>query len=256
MIHQLVAPVIGHRLAANGIHVLSLHAPSLAADAKPGQFINVRTTDGSLPLLRRPFSIARVTGESIEVLFNIVGLGTRMMSARRVGDTLDLLGPLGVPFGIDAGFATALLVAGGVGVAPFPFLTDALIQRRKKLVTFLGARSADQIPTEHLENPHIATDDGSGGFQGTVVQLLERYLQKTSVDRPKIFGCGPTPMLKVLSDLAVRLGIPCELSLEGDMACGVGICQGCPVERVDGERKYALVCVEGPTFDCTQIRLA
>ncbi len=255
MIHQFVAPVTDHRLVADGIHVLTLHAPALAADAMPGQFINVRTTDGSLPLLRRPFSIARVTGESVEVLFNIIGLGTRMMGARRVGDTLDVLGPLGVPFGIDSGFETAVLVAGGVGVAPFPFLTAMLTQRRKKLITFLGARSASQITTEHLENPHIATDDGSGGFQGTVVQLLERYLQTTPIERPKIFGCGPTPMLKALSDLSIRLGVPCELSLEGDMACGVGICQGCPVERVDGEKKYALVCVEGPTFDCTKIRL-
>jgi dihydroorotate dehydrogenase electron transfer subunit len=102
---------------------------------------------------------------------------------------------------------------------------------------------------------HTSTDDGSRGFHGTVVDALKHYLSENKPVKPKIFGCGPTRMLKALAELADSAGIDCELSLEGDMACGMGICQGCPVERTDGKKKYSLVCVEGPTFNSHDIVL-
>jgi dihydroorotate dehydrogenase electron transfer subunit len=148
-----------------------------------------------------------------------------------------------------------VIVAGGVGVAPFPFLTDRLRLRKKAIITFVGARSSGLLAVEGLENVRAATDDGTEGFRGNVVELLASAIGSGGVAGPKIFGCGPTPMLKALQALALGSGIPCELSLEGDMACGVGICQGCPVRRTEGAKKYALTCTEGPAFAASEITL-
>jgi dihydroorotate dehydrogenase electron transfer subunit len=120
---------------------------------------------------------------------------------------------------------------------------------------FAGARTASHLYVGPLEDAHVATDDGTKGYHGTVVALLQQALSRRPISRPKIFGCGPNRMLKALSEAALVLGIPCELSLEGDMACGIGICQGCPVETVGRDRKYALVCADGPTFDCREVIL-
>jgi dihydroorotate dehydrogenase electron transfer subunit len=125
----------------------------------------------------------------------------------------------------------------------------------KEVITLLGARTASQLVTDHLENLQIATDDGSRGFQGTVVALLASLLHLGTPSRPRVFGCGPTPMLRALAELSVREGLACEVSLEGPMACGMGICQGCPVELVGEEKAYALVCKDGPTFDVRRIRI-
>lgn len=255
MIIQRLVPVRSREEIAEGLFVLTVESTEFAGSALPGQFVNVRPAEGSIPLLRRPFSISRVKNEKFELVFNVIGGGTRLLALKQPGEMLDVLGPLGKPFRYKGDFETALIVAGGIGVAPFPFLTDFLKQEGKKVVTFLGARTAAQLLTQHLENVQIATDDGTNGFHGTVVTLLEGYLQSHSIAKPKIFGCGPTRMLKALSDFAQKAGIECELSLEGDMACGVGLCQGCPVERTNGAKKYALVCTEGPIFNCHDIIL-
>jgi dihydroorotate dehydrogenase electron transfer subunit len=200
-------------------------------------------------------SISRIVGDEVELLFNVVGQGTRMLAAKHLGDTLDVLGPLGMPFGYRGDYSTAVIVAGGVGVAPFPFLTTLLAREGKQIVTFLGARTAAQLTPQNLENVLLATDDGTEGHHGTVVDMLEAYLSRRKLLQPKIFGCGPTNMLKALTAFAKTAGIDCELSLEGDMACGLGLCQGCPIERTNGTKKYALVCVEGPTFNSKDIIL-
>jgi dihydroorotate dehydrogenase electron transfer subunit len=240
---------------ASGIVVVRFQSHEIASSAVPGQFVNVRCGEGCLPLLRRPMSISRIIGDEVEILFTVVGQGTRMLAAKRAGDVLDVLGPLGAPFGYKGSYSTALMVAGGVGVAPFPFLSTLLVGEGKKIVTFLGARTASVLTPQNLQNVQLATDDGTQGFHGTVVGLLESYLHRHEVLKPKIFGCGPTAMLKALSQVAEKTGFDCELSLEGDMACGIGLCQGCPVERRGGKKKYALVCTEGPTFNSKDIML-
>jgi dihydroorotate dehydrogenase electron transfer subunit len=242
------------REVADGLFVLRCHAPGIALHVAPGQFVNIRVHDGLDPYLRRPFSVYRTEGEDVEFLFNVVGNGTAYLRAKRGGDTLDLLGPLGVPFGVDStSYDTALLVGGGLGVAPLP-LARASAGRAGKIVhVFAGFRTASQVLTAHLGDVRIATDDGSAGDPGTVVALLERFLEGTALRRPKIFGCGPNRMLRALAEVAAQRGIPCEVSLEGPMGCGFGICQGCPVERTGPERTYALMCKDGPTFDAQQI---
>lgn len=252
---QTFAPVIDRHEIAEGIFILNLRCAEIAHHAAPGQFVNIRCGEACLPLLRRPFSISRVDSDMMELMFNVVGQGTRMLASKRPGESLDVLGPLGVPFGLTGDFQTAVLVGGGLGVAPLPFLTGSLLKHKKNVVTFIGARSERQITEQHLSNVYISTDDGSRGFHGNVVDLANASLKEKSVPKPKIFGCGPTNMLKALSEFAQASGIECELSLEGDMACGMGLCQGCPVERADGKKKYALVCVEGPTFNCKDILL-
>ncbi len=240
----------------DNIWSLILHAPLIAAHARPGQFVNVRVADSLVPLLRRPFSISRINGVELAILFNIVGPGTRLLTDKRPGDVVDLLGPLGKPFDIDEVFDTALIVAGGLGVAPFQFLEQELHRLNKPIVSFVGARTASGLSVEGLENVREATDDGTAGRKGTVVELVAEYLDAEKPKRPKLFACGPTPMLKALREFAVNRRLLCELSLEGAMACGIGICQGCPVQRTGEGKKYALVCTDGPTFRAEEIVLS
>jgi dihydroorotate dehydrogenase electron transfer subunit len=236
--------------------LLRFTSSDIAAVAQPGHFVNVLTADfGEGPLLRRPFSISRIDNDIVELLFHAIGEGTILLSRKRAGDTIDVLGPLGQSFHRDADYETALIVAGGIGVAPFPFLTADLQQRRKHIETFIGYRNARQIISTNMINIHLATDDGSQGFHGNVVQLLEQFMNHADLGKAKIFGCGPTVMLKALKELAQRKKLCCEISLEGQMACGVGICQGCPVERTGEGRHYALVCKDGPTFLTTEVNL-
>lgn len=252
---QTLCPVTSLLNVGPNIFVLSFHSPEIASAVLPGQFVNVKTNDLFFPFLRRPFSVYNVNETNVEIIFNVVGAGTKILSEKRPGDLIDVLGPLGCAYRLEDKFDTALLVAGGLGVAPLPMLTSSLSPKKKTIKTFLGARTSNQIVQDHLQNIHVATDDGSMGFGGTVVELLRVHLQKQTMTNPKIFGCGPTPMLKSLSLLAHELKIPCEVSLESAMACGIGICQGCPVERVDTDKKYSLICKEGTVFDTETIRL-
>jgi dihydroorotate dehydrogenase electron transfer subunit len=248
-------PVRSLQAVARNIFVLTLHAPELAPAVRPGQFVNVRINDTLEPLLRRPFSVHRTTTDTIELLFNIVGKGTALLAEKREGDILDLLGPLGVPFTLDDDrFGTALLVAGGLGVAPMPLTSAELLRRGKAVRTLVGARDAASLVTRHLHDVVCATDDGSSGLHGNVVALLEKEVAHADPKRFKIFACGPHAMLKATALAAERLGIPCEVSMEGPMGCGIGICQGCPVELRDASRRYALMCKDGPTFDAQAIR--
>lgn len=246
-------PVISVRPVADETFALRFHAPELSAALRPGQFLNILTSELYDPLLRRPYSISNVIGEECEIVFTIVGKGTALLAEKRSGDTIGVLGPLGNTFGYEKDFGTAIIVAGGIGVAPFPFLVRELQRREKSIHTFLGARNAGRVVRDGLAGLHIATDDGSEGYHGTAVACLDAFLGTHEPDRPRIFACGPNPMLRATQELAARRGIACELSLESEMACGVGICQGCPIERTEGERKYALVCTDGPCFDSRDI---
>jgi dihydroorotate dehydrogenase electron transfer subunit len=251
-----LCPVEGVRTAGEGIYVLSFTSAAIGRTIRAGQFLNLRVDESCYPLLRRPFSAYRIRESSVEIIFNVVGRGTSALRRKRAGDTIDVLGPLGVPFTIDdEGYDTGVLIGGGLGVAPLPLLTSALMARGKRVVTFLGARTSGQLVEDSLEGFHAATDDGSRGFHGTVVDCAASFLREHPVSRPKLFACGPTPMLRAVADLARTTGFPCEVSLEGPMGCGIGICQGCPVELAGDETSYALMCKDGPTFDIRKIRI-
>jgi dihydroorotate dehydrogenase electron transfer subunit len=252
---QSICRVTGQQRVARNIFVLSFESPELARATRPGQFVNVRVNDSTQPLLRRPFSVYRIDGDNIEILYNVVGSGTTILSTKSAGDMLDIIGALGHPFNIDGSYEIALLVGGGLGVAPLPILTASLTALGKPIDTFLGARTADQLVSTHLTNLHVATDDGTDGYHGTVVELVRSTRDLYAGKRVKVFACGPNPMLAAISAFAAEAEILCEVSLESAMACGFGICQGCPVERVGGDKKYALVCKDGTVFDTRSIRI-
>lgn len=246
--------VKGVRQVAENTFVLRFIAPHISTTIRPGQFVSIRVEETTDPLLRRPFSIYRTNGEESEIIFNVIGRGSASLRRKREGDWIDVLGPLGVPFSSEGQYDTAILMGGGLGVAPLPLLTMSLRRSGKSLVTVIGARSAAQVVDAHLYNLHIATDDGSRGFHGTVVDLATQLLTADPPRKPMIFACGPTAMLRAVAALAVKEDIPCEVSLEGPMGCGFGVCQGCPVELVGSEKKYALMCKDGPTFDVRKVK--
>jgi dihydroorotate dehydrogenase electron transfer subunit len=251
-----LCPVEDVRTAGEGIYVLAFTSAAMSRSIRAGQFLNVRVGEGCETLLRRPFSAYHVEKTSIEIVFNVVGRGTAALTRKKEGDMLDVLGPLGRAFGTaDPGYDTGILIGGGLGVAPLPLLTSTLKEQGKTLVTFLGARSAAQLVTAHLEYLHTATEDGSTGFCGNVIELASSVLREHPVMRPKIFACGPMPMLRAVASFARSSNIPCEVSLEGPMGCGIGICQGCPVELAGPEKSYALMCKDGPTFDIRTIKI-
>ena len=252
---QQVCRVSDNRRVGGDIYVLSFYSPEIAQSILPGQFVNLRVDDSYMPLLRRPFSVYHVHDNNVSVIFNVVGTGTRMLSLKRSGDLLDVIGPLGTSYNIEGDYHTGILVAGGLGVAPLPMITAALQKRGRKIRTFLGARSDKQLVSTYLENVAVATDDGSSGFNGTVVDLLLKFLRNEPREDYKLFACGPTPMLIALFKAVEEFHLPCEVSLESSMACGIGICQGCPVERIGGEKKYSLICREGPVFSNETVKL-
>lgn len=234
------------------IFLQKIYSPEIARLIKPGQFLNIRVSETVFPLLRRPFSVCDVDGDFIFIMFNIFGEGTKILSHKHKGDTIDILGPLGNGFNIDDDFETAVIVAGGLGAAPFPYLTRVL-KNKFEVFSFVGGRSKNDVIIYNLLNVKTATDDGSLGYSGNVVQLFEENLSSIKNKKLKIFGCGPNAMLRALKDLCITNNINCEVSTECAMACGFGICQGCPIESTLQSNKYLLVCKDGPVFNVKDV---
>ena len=241
------------RPAGADVSILSMPCPEIAATARPGNFVNIKVSAADQPLLRRPFCIHNVQGDTIDVMVKNVGRGTSLLCEASCGESLLVLGPLGNSFGVGTGdFDTALLVSGGIGTAPMLFLEKTLASEGILFHHLVGGRSRADLLTTGLSNVSTSTDDGSEGFHGNVVQLLEKHLaERTNAERVKVFACGPNPMLKALARFCRDRAIACELSLESVMGCGVGICYGCMVElsNADGEKESILLCREGPVID-------
>lgn len=254
MMFQTIAEVVDKKILTDQILLLSFKSKVLAENAKPGQFVNIRVSESCYPYLRRPFSFCDVENDLFKILFTISGQGTKALAEANIGAKFDIIGPLGKGFTLDEDFQDAIFVGGGLGIAPFPFLTK-YFSKNKNIVTFIGARNKDYIVTYGLINYHIATDDGSAGFKGNNVELLRQYLLKNASQKKiKVFGCGPTPMLRALKLLCEEFNLNCEVSTETAMACGFGICQGCPIESSDS-KGYKLVCKDGPVFNINEIKL-
>ncbi len=251
---QEIVPIHSLEFLSKEILELTFISEYLASTAKPGQFINIRVGD-NFPLLRRPFSIFNVDENRVSIVFNVIGTGTKVLARKQKGETIDVLGPCGNDFlsFVDDSFDTAVFVAGGIGVAPFRFLTKKLYNN-KQIVTFLGGRHKEQIIASGLQNIKIATDDGSQGFKGTVLDLIKDDFSKNMYKRPRFFLCGPTRMMKAVSEFATGIGADCCASMECDMACGIGLCQGCNIEMNGGDKKYRLVCKEGTIFETKNLK--
>lgn len=249
--------IVFNRGVGRDLFLMGLRSAEVVAEARPGQFVMVRVGDGSDPLLRRPFSICGCrNGELFLILYKKLGKGTAIMSGLKGGDRMGVLGPLGKGFGTPPKGALSFLVGGGVGIAPLLFLAERFGAKDMVLVT--GARTASEvISPKHLDMDVellVATDDGTSGYKGTAVDLFKISLMETPERRKTVFACGPLPMLKGLWALARAENLPCEVSLEASMACGLGACQGCAVRAAKGQPvPYSLVCRDGPVFEASTL---
>ena len=245
---------------------IGLHGRGGYARAKPGQFVMLRLPDHNDPLLRRPFSIHRliVTDgriEGIEILYKLVGKGTLKLATLPEGDYLDVLGPLGSAFTFPGHLRHVFMVTGGIGVAPMVFLASFLVANGadpSRCRVFLGAKSSSDIlcvdDFTDLGMPvHTTTDDGSAGDQCLVTHPVELAIQDSLPDI--IYACGPLEMLQCVLGIVEKYEVPCQISIETRMACGLGACLGCAVESRDASDPYLHACLDGPVFDTREIRL-
>jgi len=251
---QLKARILYNKKIKGVFWHCSFRAPELSARVMPGQFVNVRLTEGYQPLLRRPFSVHDAGEGKFTVMYQVVGEGTALFSRQKPGKELDIIGPLGNGFSLSflSQGSYTILVAGGMGVAPLLFLAKRIAT---KPLVLIGAKTKTQILCEKdfIDagcSVKIATDDGSRGFKGYVSGLLEKELSAIARRAPVIYACGPRPMLKEVSGVANRQMIPAQLSLEEHMACGIGACLGCVVSTRSGFKR---VCKEGPVFAADEL---
>ncbi len=231
---------------------LTLESPVIAGTVEPGQFVNVRVTEGYDPLLRRPLSVMDAADGLLRLLVQVRGKGTRALASKREGGFVGLLGPLGNSFPLPGPGKTPVYVAGGAGAAPFRFLS----RRLGGGLMLLGARSESLLPMpgllgEFCSAVRIATDDGSAGSKGTAVDLLESTDPASSV----YYACGPKGMLSAFRSWLSSRAPSAEayVSLETYMACGVGACKGCVVRTAGGSMK--LCCTDGPVFPAGEVEI-
>ncbi|MBN2020451.1 MAG: dihydroorotate dehydrogenase electron transfer subunit [Sedimentisphaerales bacterium] len=234
-------------------------------------------------ILRRPFSFARVIKEAnktaVEIIYQVLGPGTLRMMTLAKGDTVSVIGPLGRGFTVPQGKKLALLVAGGMGFPPLEHLTQFLTThyRETEPIAFVGAKSRFDMPFEkqldeisrelefsiaefgrYVVRSFLATDDGSAGFKGTVIDCLLDWFTRNNPEPAQvvIYACGPQPMLARIAQIAAEKQIDCQVSMEEMMACGIGLCQSCVVKcraQTPGQTIYKLCCKDGPVFDAKDI---
>jgi len=265
---------------SNRYYRIRILCPQVASGAQPGQFVMVRVTKFLDPLLPRPFGIHRLCQKSdkdggkgrpscIEILYRIVGKGTLMLSEKKRGEEVDLIGPLGNGFYLEKNLKSAIMVAGGIGVAPLFFLAQKLRKTKGRQnvgrtghIIFIGGRTKEDVLCVNGFRKIgikvvVSTEDGSFGTKGIATDLLQDFLKdrfSSAIHGRRIFACGPSPMLQKVSEIAISQDLPCQVSLESRMACGVGACLGCSIpimvnKNGGNEVIYQRVCKEGPVFD-------
>jgi dihydroorotate dehydrogenase electron transfer subunit len=262
MIVDEQAEVLGNRTLSAEYNVVTLAAATIAAAARPGQFVMIKTKPGLEPLLRRPFSIFEIvrdadgTPRGITILNKRIGTGTGQLFDVRAGERLGCLGPLGQPWPLAEPPPTAWMVAGGVGLAPFATLTEALARRGVTTRLFYGARRGEDLYyadwfAERGVDLVIATEDGSRGSRGFITVPLASALATAAADQPiAIYCCGPTPMMQAVAQGAAVAGRDAWVSLEQVMGCGMGGCYSCvvPVKMANGKPHFVRSCTAGPVF--------
>ncbi|MGQ0429870.1 MAG: dihydroorotate dehydrogenase electron transfer subunit [Gammaproteobacteria bacterium] len=277
------AAVLAHVAFPGAQYVLTLRAPRAAAAATPGSFVHL-SCGPALPM-RRPFSLLRADPGSgrIEVLYKVVGQGTAELARRLPGEMLSCLGPIGRGFEPHAAHPRALLIGGGVGIPPLVFLAESLAARRdggwrplllmgselpfpfalaEARIAVAGMPAGATAAMAALETPGVPTRLASlaglpGCHRGYVTELAEGWLasrKQSELAEVEVFACGPEPMLAAVAALARRFGLPCQVSLEENMACAVGGCAGCAVEITTPQGPaMKRVCVDGPVFDAATV---
>jgi dihydroorotate dehydrogenase electron transfer subunit len=263
MVQDLTAPVLRNVDIGGGNWLLEFEAGDVSRAMLPAQFFMIGVP-GSDILLRRPFSVCGLPGTfsdarpgAVQVLYRVYGRGTKLLASLGPGALLHVLGPLGRGFTAPAAReAKIVLVAGGIGCAPFPAFIDALQREGREAAMIYGARTAGELALlgwfrERCTSVTVATDDGSEGTRGFVTRPLEELLEQSGRGDLHLYACGPTPMLKAVAKAALAAGVTCDLALEAPMACGFGVCLGCVVptrDRAGAAVAYERVCVDGPVM--------
>lgn len=252
------APVVFHHRLDGDIYILEYMSPAMAAQAQPGQFVNVRTGQGHDPLLRRPISIHDVNAQTdcISLLYKVVGRGTGILSQVALNQDLDVMGPLGRGFTLASAGSRVLLAGGGMGIAPLGYLARKLKENGCEVTVLYGAESLEQAVALKLFRDlgiecRLATFDGSGGRKGFVTVLLDAI--DPVPDYERLYCCGPPAMMNRIADWARKHHLAAEFSLEEHMACGVGACLGCACKLRPEDHGYAKICKDGPVFDIQQL---
>ena len=233
--------------------MLRLHAQRPLPEIQPGQFVQVRVDGSPTTYLRRPISIHDVDSKQNEItlLVQQVGEGTRHLAAAEIGDTLNMVLPLGNGFSMPEKGERCLLVGGGIGIAPLYYFAKVLNERGVRPTLLLGGKTESDLlrlaDYQMLGETFVTTEDGSLGEKGFVTQ--HSVWQKQQFD--KIYVCGPKTMMKAVAKLAAEKNVCCEVSLENLMACGLGACLCCVEDTVDG---HVCVCKEGPVFNTRRLK--
>lgn len=248
--------VISNKVVAPGYYKMILSSPRITKKMEPGQFLHIKCSENYSPLLRRPLSIhARLDDGIFALLYKVVGQGTKILSSCSSRDHMDVLGPLGRGFRILSGKRRALMVAGGIGVAPLLFLAQEFRRLGVEATLLLGAETKDSLLSvsdfkELGFEVLITTEDGSAGKKGYISDIFEQSLLAQDKPVTTVYACGPREMAKRVAVISGIYGIPCQVSLEEVMACGVGACLSCVVLTSSGYKK---VCSDGPVFDGSEI---
>jgi dihydroorotate dehydrogenase electron transfer subunit len=268
---QGLVEIAENRRLAEGTFCLRFACEEIAAGVLPGQFVMLKLANSADPLLGRPFAVYKISpGEDgkplwIDLVYLAVGKMTNRLAAMRAGDVLEVWGPLGKPFRPGRGCGSSeeidhlIMVAGGVGQTPFYMLAQEALGRRTHVTLCYGARNEACMACvddfrELGAEVVLATDDGSAGHHGLVTDLI-RPAVEAGVGRSQIVCCGPKPMMAAAAGIAKQLGIPCQVSLEERMACGIGVCFSCvaKVKDAEGGWTYRRTCLDGPVFDAERI---
>jgi dihydroorotate dehydrogenase electron transfer subunit len=251
-------------LVAQNTFRISLKQPNISRYVHAGQFVNIKIPSSEI-LWRRPFSVHKTNSaqNTFDILFNAIGRGTAALSKMEIGQQLQVLGPLGKAFVYPENTKEIIIVAGGLGIAPFLLLLQDVADMDISKHLFYGVKTGSQACcVEEIHklgaHLHLVTEDGSSGQKGLVTEFFEKYLLSLpATDNRMVYTCGPQPMLVEAQKLAKRFGLKGQLSVENMMACGFGVCMGCPVKmaRPTESKTYYLVCTDGPVFDLDEVIL-
>jgi dihydroorotate dehydrogenase electron transfer subunit len=244
--------IVKAEILTKDIHLLRIRSERITDAASPGQFVNVRCSDGLDAYLRRPISICRAcpSDKTFDIVYMKRGKGTSLLCSFCEGDMIDVIGPLGNGFTMPGAGEKIAVVGGGIGIFPLLYLLESCSGTDK--TAFLGFRSKDAIVMEDAFERSsnklvITTDDGSAGVKGFITQPFHDWLQANKPDR--VYTCGPLPMIKSIAEYCIERKIFCEVSMEQRMGCGIGACLVCACKVKDGsDFDYAHVCKDGPVF--------
>lgn len=260
---QVFAELIKKEKLLEGLYKFSVDAKEIVELANPGNFIEIRINENSDPFLRRPISIYNLDKKNgvLEFIFQVKGKGTELLAKKKEEDKIDIIGPLGNGTFKFEEYKNIAVIGGGIGIFPLYELSKQAKNAGKKVYTYLGFRNKDLVTLEkEFEDVStiltITTDDGSYKNSGFAINYLKNDLEKNNIDC--IYACGPLPMLKAVKKLAEEKEIPCQISLEEKMGCGMGVCLGCAVRTAtstDDNPQYLYVCKAGPVFNSKMVQI-